>query len=207
LTYAARAARGVIGRPHDHRHAPICRIFARVDQTSVPRVQALLLTGTVGAGKTSVAETIGDLLSHAGIANAVIDVDWLRRSWPRPPEDPFNIGIALRNLRRVAENYLQAGAARLVLAGVIESRTEQMAYQAAVQVPLTVCRLRVDLPTIHRRLIRRHENDDIGLRWHLHRSGELDQILEQAQVEDVVVDATRTSIQQTAEAVVAAVGW
>jgi hypothetical protein len=82
-----------------------------------------------------------------------------------------------------------------------------MADQTAVQVPLTVCRLRVDLPTVHRRLIRRHENDDDGLRWHLSHSGELDQTLEQAQVEDIVVDATATSIHQTAEAVMAAVGW
>lgn len=98
-----------------------------MNRTSVTPARALLLTGTVGSGKTSVADTIGDLLSHAGIANAVIDVDWLRRSWPCPPEDPFN--------------------------------------------------------------------------------GELDRILEQAQVEDVVVDATTTSIRATAEAVMAAVDW
>lgn len=170
-------------------------------------VQALLLTGTVGSGKTSVAETIGDLLSAAGVAHAVIDVDWLRRSWPRPPGDPFNSTMALRNLRAVAENYLQAGAARLVLAGVIESRTERSAYQRALQVPVTVCRLRVAQATIRHRLIRRHENDGDGLRWHLSRSGELDRILAQAQVEDVVVEATTTTLRQTAEAVLAAIGW
>ncbi|GIH18657.1 hypothetical protein Raf01_68290 [Rugosimonospora africana] len=170
-------------------------------------IRALLLTGTVGSGKTTVAETVGDLLSDAGIAHAVIDVDWLRRSWPCPPDDPFNGGMALRNLRAVAQNYLRAGCARLVLAGVLESRVERDAYQDAVTVPLTVCRLRVDLSTIRQRLIRRHENDDDGLRWHLNRSGELDRILEQARVEDVVVDATTTSIRETAEAVMAAIRW
>ena len=178
-----------------------------MNRTSVTPARALLLTGTVGSGKTSVADTIGDLLAHAGIANAVIDVDWLRRSWPCPPEDPFNGKLALRNLSAVARNYLQAGVARLVLAGVIESRAERSAYQTAVAVPLTVCRLRVELPTVRQRLIRRHEHDDDGLRWHLDRSGELDRILEQAQVEDVVVDATTTSIRTTAEAVMAAVDW
>jgi adenylylsulfate kinase len=177
-----------------------------VDHIRGTDARALLLTGTVGSGKTSVADAVGDLLSGAGTANAVIDVDWLRRSWPCPPEDPFNSRMALRNLRAVAQNYLQAGTARLVLAGVIESRTERNAYQEAVTVPLTVCRLRVELPTIRQRLIRRHEHDD-GLRWHLDRSGELDQILEQAQVEDLVVDATTTSIRQVAEAVMVAIGW
>jgi adenylylsulfate kinase-like enzyme len=170
-------------------------------------VRALLLTGTVGSGKTSVADAIGDLLTGAGTANAVIDVDWLRRSWPHPPDDRFNGRIALRNLSAVAQNYLQAGTTRLVLAGVIESRAERDAYQAAVAAPLTVCRLRVDLPTIRQRLTRRHETDDDGLRWHLDRSGELDQILEQAKVEDVVVEVTTMSVRQAAEAVIAAVGW
>lgn len=178
-----------------------------MDRIAATTVRALLLTGTVGSGKTSVAETIGDLLSDAGIAHAVIDVDWLRRSWPRPPDDPFNSGMALRNLRAVARNYLRAGTTRLVLAGVLETCVERDAYQDSVKVPLTVCRLRVGLQTIRQRLIRRHENDDAGLRWHLNRSSDLDRILEEARVEDVVVDATTTSVRETAEAVMAAVRW
>lgn len=178
-----------------------------VGGTAATPARALLLTGTVGSGKTSVAEAIGDLLSDAGVANAVIDVDWLRRSWPRPPGDRFNSRMALRNVSAVAQNYLQAGAARLVLAGVIESRGERSAYQTAVAVPLTVCRLRVEPSTIRQRLIRRHDNDDDGLRWHLDRSAELDHILERAQIEDFVVDATTRPIRQAAEAVLAAIGW
>jgi len=51
---------------------------------------ALLINGTVGAGMTSVAERVGDLLTEAGVPNAVIDLDWLRRSWPSPTGDRFN---------------------------------------------------------------------------------------------------------------------
>ncbi|WP_424860271.1 hypothetical protein [Streptomyces sp. MMS24-I29] len=36
-----------------------------------PEPRALLINGTVGVGKTSVAESVGDLLTHAGIPNAV----------------------------------------------------------------------------------------------------------------------------------------
>ena len=49
---------------------------------------AMLINGTVGAGKTSVAEMVGDLLTEAGMPNAVIDLDWLRRSWPSPESRP-----------------------------------------------------------------------------------------------------------------------
>jgi adenylylsulfate kinase-like enzyme len=178
-----------------------------VDRSLLASTQALLITGTVGSGKTSVAAALGDLLAQAGVANAVIDVDWLRRSWPCPPDDPFNGGIALRNLRAVAQNYIETGALRLVLAGVVESRAERDAYQAALGVPLTVCRLRVDLGTVRRRLIRRHDGDPGGLHWHLARSGELEHILQQAQVEDVAIDATTNSVRQVAEGVLAAVDW
>ncbi|MEU4162616.1 adenylyl-sulfate kinase [Actinoplanes sp. NPDC026670] len=168
---------------------------------------ALLVTGTVGSGKTSVADALGDLLADAELPNAVIDVDWLRRSWPAPPGDRFNRGITLRNLRAVARNYVDAGALRLVLAGVIESRAERDAYRIALGVPLAVCRLTVDLPTVRQRLTRRHQDDPDGLRWHLDRSGELDEILRRARVEDVTVEVTSRSVRQVAEAVRDAVGW
>ncbi|MEU4693875.1 adenylyl-sulfate kinase [Actinoplanes sp. NPDC023714] len=150
---------------------------------------ALLLTGTVGSGKTTVAEALGDLLAEKRIPHAVVDVDWLRRSWPSPPADPFNGAITLRNLRAVARNFLAAGAERLILAGVVESRQERDAYREALGVPLAVGRLRVDLAIVRERLIRRHEHDPAGLEWHLKRSGELDRILDEAGVEDFVVDA------------------
>lgn len=35
--------------------------------------EALLISGTVGAGKTSVADALGDLLQEAGVAGAVVE--------------------------------------------------------------------------------------------------------------------------------------
>jgi adenylylsulfate kinase len=177
-----------------------------VDQ-SVAGAQALLITGTVGSGKTSVAGALGDLLSQRQVPNAVIDLDWLRRSWPCPPGDPFNSAITLRNLRAVAYNFLEEGARRLVLAGVVESRREREAYQAAVGVPLTACRLHVDLQTVRLRLRRRHQGNPTELQWFLDRSGQLDRVLQQAEVEDVVVDATTASVHGAARAVARALDW
>ncbi|AQZ60741.1 hypothetical protein BKM31_03760 [[Actinomadura] parvosata subsp. kistnae] len=152
--------------------------------------KALLITGTVGSGKTSVADAVGDLLADRRVPNAVIDIDWLRRAWPSPPSDPFHGELTLRNLRPVAANYLEAGAERLVLAGVVESRAERDAYEEALGVPLKVCRLHVELPEVRRRLEARHAFDPEGLDWHLKRSGELAPILEAARVEDFVVDGS-----------------
>ncbi|MER6583267.1 adenylyl-sulfate kinase [Nonomuraea sp. NPDC001023] len=169
--------------------------------------RALLIIGTVGAGKTSVAEMIGDLLSDAGIAHAVIDLDALRRSWPPPPDDRFNFEMTLRNLRSVAGNYLDAGAVRLVMAGVAETPEQRRRYAEAVGVELTVCRLLVALPVVRQRLARRHQGEEAALQWHLNRSGELDQIMDNAQLEDVVVEASDGSVSEVAEAVMKAIGW
>jgi adenylylsulfate kinase len=167
---------------------------------------ALLLTGTVGSGKTTTADAIGDLFTAAQIPNAVLDVDWLGNSWPALPDDPFNDGMRLRNLAAVAGNYLRAGAVRLVAAGVVETIEERKLYEEAVGVELTVCRLRVDLALVRQRLARRHAGDEARLRWQLNRSGELDALLDEVRVEDVVVEATG-SPAAVAEAVLSVVGW
>lgn len=169
--------------------------------------RALLITGPVGVGKTAVAEAVGDLLAGAAIPHAVIDLDWLACYWPSATDDRFNFALQLRNLRSVARNYLDAGADRLVLAGVVESRAGRERYAEAIGVDLAVCRLRADLAVIRQRLIRRHgSGDDDGLRWHLRRSRELEQILDLAGVEDFTVTADRP-VADVAKAVATATGW
>ncbi|MFJ2899043.1 hypothetical protein ACIO87_29675 [Streptomyces sp. NPDC087218] len=168
---------------------------------------ALLLNGTVGVGKTTVAEAVGDLLADAGIPHAVIDLDWLRKSWPTPPGDRFNFGMLLRNLQAVTGHYLDAGATRLVLAGVIEDQDERKLLADAIGAELLVCRLRAELSIIHQRLARRHGNEPEALRWHLNRSGELDGILSRSAVDDFTVDAGTGSVADVAAAVLRAAGW
>ncbi|MGN9843352.1 hypothetical protein ACTMTI_35030 [Nonomuraea sp. H19] len=160
--------------------------------------EALLITGTVGAGKTSVADAVGGLLAAAGVPHAVIDLDWLCRAWPAPPDDPFHVALTLRNLRAVAAGFLDTGAKRLVLAGVIEDRTERRRYEETLGMPLTVCRIHVALPEVHRRLAGRHVHDPEELDWHLSRSGELAAILDAAQVADYTVDGTHGTIEEVA---------
>ncbi|MET8677084.1 hypothetical protein ABZW18_05655 [Streptomyces sp. NPDC004647] len=134
-----------------------------MDATGRESPRALLISGTVGVGKTSVADAVGDLLTDREIPHAVIDLDWLRRCWPTPPNDRFNSAMELRNLRCLSHNFLDAGAVRLVMAGVVEDRGGLDRYRQAIGVDLTVCRLRVELPVVHQRLARRHEGEDAAL--------------------------------------------
>ena len=168
---------------------------------------ALLISGTVGSGKTTVAEQAAALLANAQVAHAVIDLDWLARAWPPPPEDRFNLALRLRNLTALSRTFRAAGATRLVLAGVVESRAERSRYEQAAGVPLRVVRLDVDLTVVRSRLARRHADDPAGLSWHLNRCGELDAVLRAAKVEDVAVPASAGSPQEVARAVLDAVTW
>lgn len=170
---------------------------------------ALLITGTVGVGKTSVADLAGDLLADAGVPHAVMDLDRLCQSWPAPDDDPFNFRLLLRNLHALTAQYLDAGTQRFVLAGVAESAADRDAYRAALGMPLQVCRLFADLPAVHTRLRRRHEadHDSASLPWHLERAGQLHQILDEAAVADFTVDTTEVPPSAVAARVLKTVGW
>lgn len=169
---------------------------------------ALLITGTVGSGKTTTAGSVAALLRGSRTPHAVVDLDALRDAWPSPGADPFHEHLMLANLRDVARNHLAAGALRLVLAGVLEDRARRPLYDDAVGVPLTVCRLRVGLPDVQARLRRRHHGDRDALDWHLHRSGELDAVLDATGSVDVeVAVAAGQAPAQVAQAVARAVGW
>ena len=153
-------------------------------------MRALLITGPIGVGKTTVAEAVGDVLAAASVPHAVIDLDGLRRSWPSPADDPFNLGLELRNLKAVPRNHRDAGAERLVLAGVVESRLDRSRYAEVLGVDLLVCRLIADLAVIRERLVARHRADS-GLAWHVNRAGELAEIFTSAGIEDFTIAADR----------------
>ena len=168
---------------------------------------AVFINGTVGAGKSTAAEAVGQLLAVQDVPHAVVDLDALRRVWPATPEDPLNNAVELENLEAVAATYRRAGARLLILAGVLEQPSLRSRYAAAVAAPLTVVRVRTDVATIQQRLRQRHRDDAAALDWHLSRCGELHAILERADVDDAVVDATSLDRLQVAEAVIRAVGW
>ncbi|WP_432536108.1 AAA family ATPase [Kineococcus arenarius] len=177
-------------------------------RTPAPSPAALLITGTVGSGKTTTAEAVGALLREGATPHAVIDLDALRNAWPSPAADPFHERLVLANLHAVARNHLAAGALRLVLAGVLEDPARRPLYDEAVGVPLTVCRLRVGPTDVAARLRRRHRDDRDALDWHLRRSGELDAVLDAAGVGDVeVAVGAGEAPSEVARAVIDAVGW
>lgn len=151
----------------------------------------IFINGTVGVGKTTVADAMGEILQAKRIAHAIIDLDRIRWAWPAPPKDPFNHELELANLSSLVGNYAAAGIEMFVLAGVLEDAQEIPRYQKAVGGrPFVIARITADEATRKSRIKARHVDDPVGLEWHLHRTVELDRILNERCLHDVVIDST-----------------
>ena len=66
------------------------------------RVPVLLLTGTVGVGKTTIALEINDVLAEMQLPKAAIDLDALAAQWP--PSSLWNADLAFENLAALWPN-------------------------------------------------------------------------------------------------------
>lgn len=169
-------------------------------------VPALIISGPVGVGKTAVAGEIGALLQARGIAHAVVDVDALTATFPRPADDPFGSRLAMANLRDLWRNAAAAGARNLVVARVIESRADVEAIEAAVGAdPVVVCRLRAEVATLRRRVRQRERG--ASLTWHLDRAAALAESLERSAPANHIIDTDRINAGQAAAALVDLIKW
>lgn len=168
-------------------------------------MDSIFVNGTVGVGKS----TLADALSAAERgSHAVIDLDSIRKLRPAPSSDRFNHELELLNLKSLARNYRAAGAKRFIIAGVIEEKAELPRYIDALGSDgLFVCRLVARSDVLQSRLHFRHREDTEGLVWHLDRVGTLSDVLEAADIDDLVLDSSDVPPVELAVAVRRAAGW
>jgi predicted GTPase len=91
-------------------------------QTSVPVV---VVTGTIGVGKTAIAMTMSEILHERGIRHGLLEVDWLGEVYPAPyPDDPYSTRFAMKNLAAIWPNFLEVGITRAIVAMTLENHQE-----------------------------------------------------------------------------------
>jgi adenylylsulfate kinase len=159
-------------------------------------VPTLLLTGTVGAGKTAVATEIGLLLEERAIPAAVVDLDWL--AWTHAlPGDGVDALLA-QNLAATWPNFRRAGARAFVLARALGSVGSVTAIRRAIpEADLTVVRLLASPAAVVERL-RRRDGGRV-LAEHLRESVELTAALDRARPERVAVPTDGRTPREVAE--------
>src|SRR5688572_8987635 len=92
--------------------------------------RVLVITGSMGSGKTTVLGEASDILTARGIVHAAIDVDGLANG--HFPDGTSVGGLAARNLRSICEHYVSIGVGSFLLAHAVESPTEMERVRAAV---------------------------------------------------------------------------
>lgn len=154
-------------------------------------IPVLNIIGPVGIGKSSVAFAISDIFQYdydQVTPHALVDLDDVRRSYPAPEGDSFNMAMGFKNLAAVWKNYHEAGAKCLIIPSVMESPDDFDKIRAVVPgADIFVVRLVAPLHINHER-IRGREKTEEGLNWHLNRSTQLAKELAEKKLEHIVID-------------------
>ena len=165
-------------------------------------VPTIFITGPVGVGKTIVASDVSWLAEAAGIPHGGLDVDAVTWMHPDPPP-----GLAYENTGAVWESYRRAGATHLILAQVIYSRADLNGFRSAVPgAEITVFRLRADLETLLARVADR-ERGGLGEAIHSRQAEKLFREMEDARVEDHLVETAGRSAHEVAAEIFELSGW
>ena len=110
-------------------------------------VNTVFLNGTVGVGKSTVAEALSTLEAKNAHPHAVIDLDDIGHAWPAQEGHRFNHELEMANLRDLVVNYRCAGVEHFILAGVIENPSSVRNGDELVPCDSSFCGLHGEGPT------------------------------------------------------------
>ena len=167
-------------------------------------VPVLVLSGSVGSGKSTVGRCVARMLRDGDVPHALVDHEWLAYSWPVPPDDRCNEQAAARNLACMWSNFRSAGAERLIFCRVLEARSLLRYVTRAIPgAAAMVVQLRVPLELIRQRLSGREPQPD----WYLGAASALTGRLDASEVADFVVDNDERAPDEVAAEILSVVGW
>ena len=169
------------------------------------KIPMLVISGSMGSGKTTVLSEASDLLAEAGVAHAAIDLDCLSIMYPQRGRHGQRLMFA--NLAAVWPVYEAAGAERLLVARVVEDRAELQQYREAVTgAEIVVCRLTTPNETMQARL--RFREPGMFQAHAVARSVELADILERTRAEDFSVNNDEGRlVTEVAREMLSRAGW
>ncbi|MCW2549208.1 MAG: hypothetical protein JWN96_3668 [Mycobacterium sp.] len=170
-------------------------------------MKALVVSGTLGVGKTYTAAAIRDALLARGQRVAVIDLDWLCQADPAPANDPYNYGLGFRNLAAVFPNYVAAGADYLILARVVADERDRARYEGALPgAALKIVLLHASAATRRDRLVGR-EPAGLWRESHVNRTDQLGRELAALGTEDLAVNTDHRTGPEIAAEILEYLGW
>ncbi len=170
-------------------------------------VPTAVVTGTIGAGKTTVATTMSEILHERGVRHGLIEVDWLGEVYPAPyPDDPYSTSFAMKNLAAVWPNFLEVGISRAIVTMTLENHEELIGLKAALGMPdVTVVRLEAS-SEVRAARIRSRELGNLRDLF-LDKTDPLAQQMRDLGIGDLVVDNDGRRPQEVAEEILGSLVW
>ncbi|WP_062380829.1 GNAT family N-acetyltransferase [Demequina pelophila] len=173
--------------------------------------RVLVVTGSLGAGKTAVGAAVHEALGRRGARTAFLDADTLCQAFPTTPEDPVNRGLLLEALAVLAPLYRERGYGTVVLPVVLEDPDESVRLSHAFASeggPAEVIVARVAAPDEERiARLERRETSAWWLDWARTRTVEMEGELDALGLEDVTIDNGATTVDDAAAQLLQEVGW
>jgi GNAT superfamily N-acetyltransferase len=173
--------------------------------------RVLVVSGTIGAGKSAVAAAVSDLLTKKGARHGWVDGDALAQAEPPAPGDRYNQGLFFEALDGVAPAYRKRGFGLVVIARVVEDPEDRERYAAAFSSeagPAEVAIVRVTAPEdVRLARIEARDRDPAWREWSRTRTIELEDSLDALDLEDFTIENVGRSPSEAAAVVIDAVGW
>lgn len=168
---------------------------------------AVAITGTIGAGKTTLAEAVSEELHERGIRHALLDLDWLGQVYPTPDgHDPFGYELALQNLKEVLPNFRAVGADKVVIAGTLLNQDQRERLRDGLgDVPMSVVLVKAPREVLEARI--RTRNSGRLQEDFLARTNEVARAIEAAGIHDFEVQGDGGVPRELAEQVLGKLGW
>jgi hypothetical protein len=164
----------------------------------------LIITGTMGAGKTAVLGEASDILDQRKIVHAAIDLDALALA--HLPSAAPSDGVMYDNLRSICRNYAALGVQRFLVARAIEDSAQlKLCRDIVPAANSVVCRLTASMETMKRRVQMRELG--VSQREYVDRVAKLNVILNRARLEDFAVTNENRSLTNVALEMLVKAGW
>jgi hypothetical protein len=163
----------------------------------------LVITGSMGAGKSTVMAEASDLLTAHGVVHAAVDLDGLGivHDGGRRGSD-----IAFVNLQSVWRNFAADGIDALVVAAALETAADLDRLRAASAAErVVVCRLRAPVGIMQAR-VRVREPGMLQAQL-VDRVAALERILDAAALEDFSIDNGGAPVTAVAREMLVRAGW
>ena len=128
---------------------------------NMKNTELLILHGPPGSGKTSIAQTMSELLRQKDITNAIIDLDYLAKIYPRK-----YIGIMYKNLTAIWPNYAEVESIKVIIPTYLQKGELEIVMNAAPAEKTQVCEVLAPIEILEER-IKAREKREFQIKLHL----------------------------------------